>query len=101
MTHVRGVLTDQGSDISGWLNEVAGDFADSYTGVLIAESGLNEWAFRDTKWPDYSAGLSQVIAANLGYGTYLTRPSATQLAAYKARHALASWDATVDALLGD
>lgn len=81
---VRSVLTRQGRDISDLLNEVAGDYADSYTGVLIAESGLNEQALREGKWPDYSAGLSQVIAANLGYGTYTKSPDTTSLALYKA-----------------
>jgi hypothetical protein len=83
VTYVRGVFTQQGTDISELINQTAGDWADSYTGVLIAESNLNEFAFRDGTWPDYSAGLSQVIAANLGYGTYQQRPSESQLALYR------------------
>ena len=80
---VRGVLTDQGTDISDLLNDTAGDYADSYLGVLIAESGLNERALREGKWPDYSAGLSQVIAANLGYGNFAREATDEEKQAYR------------------
>lgn len=65
------------------LNERAGEFADALTGVLIAESNLNEQALREGKWPDYSAGLSQVIAANLGYGTFKQAADEATLAEYR------------------
>jgi Transglycosylase SLT domain len=80
---VRGVVTKQGTDISERLNQVAGDYADAFTGVLIAESNLNEQALREGQWPDYSAGLSQVIAANLGYGTYQREATPEEKAEYR------------------
>ena len=51
--------------------------------MLIAESELNELALRTGIWPDYSAGLSQVIAPNLGFGTYQTPPDEVSLALYR------------------
>lgn len=84
MTRVQGVRSKQGTDISELLNDYAGQYADSFTGLLIAESGLNEQALREGTWPDYSAGLSQVIAANLGYGDFKTRPDNTMLSLYRA-----------------
>ena len=79
-----GVLTDLGTNISPDLNAVAGEHATQYLGVLIAESNVREQALREGKWPDYSAGLSQVIAPNLGYGTYQKEATPSQKAAYRA-----------------
>lgn len=83
MSQVRGVVTQQGSEVSEAINRLAGDYADGYTGVLIAESNLNELALREGKWPDYSAGLSQVIAANLGYGNYEREATDAEKEAYR------------------
>jgi hypothetical protein len=83
MSRVQGVLTKQGTDISSLLNAAADEYADGLTGVLIAESELNELALRTGIWPDYSAGLSQVIAPNLGFGTYQTPPDEVSLALYR------------------
>lgn len=81
---VRGVLTKQGTDIAELLNDYAGEYADAYAGVLIAESNLNEQALREGVWPDYSAGLSQVIAANLGFGTFQQPADDETLEMYRA-----------------
>jgi hypothetical protein len=80
---VQGITTQQGTDISKMLNDWAGEYADSFLGVLIAESKLNEQALREGKWPDYSAGLSQVIAANLGYGSYAREATDAEKQAYR------------------
>jgi hypothetical protein len=84
MARVRSVLSKQGTDLAPMLNEIAGEHATHYLGVLIAESNLDEQAWRYTKWPDCSAGLSQVIAPNLGYGTYQRIASDAELEQYKA-----------------
>lgn len=81
---VAGVVTRQGTDISALLNDLAGEAADVLTALCIAESGLDAQAFRHTTWPDCSAGLTQVIAANLGYGTYTRPATAAEIAAYRA-----------------
>ena len=83
MSRVQGVKTRQGTDISALLNAAADEYADGLLGVLIAESELNEQALRAGVWPDYSAGLSQVIAANLGFGDYKNPPDAVSLALYR------------------
>lgn len=84
MPDVRNVISRQGTDLSPLINGEAGDNAVVLTAMLIAESTLNEKAWRYTAWPDCSGGLSQVIAANLGYGTYSQPPSDARLAAYRA-----------------
>lgn len=84
MPKVQGVFSKQGTDLSPLLNAAAGENALALTALLRAESGLDERAWRFTKWPDCSAGLSQVIAPNVGFGTYQVPATDAELALYRA-----------------
>lgn len=79
---------DTGRDVTPLINELAGDQADVLLALCIAESGLDEHSWRDTKYSDRSGGLTHVRAVNLGYADTPVMTASYRLYMWDAANAL-------------